>query len=45
MELHPPFAFLAALTLLLIALSCLTAVLSGRQAVSIDSVRAVKEDW
>jgi putative ABC transport system permease protein len=45
MELHPPFAFLAALTFLLIALSCLTAVLSGRQAVSIDSVRAVKEDW
>jgi putative ABC transport system permease protein len=45
MELHPPFAVLAALTFLLIALSCLTAVLSGRQAVSIDSVRAVKEDW
>ncbi|HXI37933.1 MAG TPA: FtsX-like permease family protein, partial [Burkholderiales bacterium] len=45
MELHPPYAFLFSLIVLLIALACITAVLSGRQAMSIDSVRAVKEDW
>jgi putative ABC transport system permease protein len=45
MELHPPFAFLAALTLLLVVLACATAILSGRQAMSIESIRAVKEDW
>src|SRR4051812_28878244 len=45
MELHPPFAFLAALTLLLVVLACVTAILSGRQAMSMESVRAVREDW
>jgi len=45
MELHPPYLFLFSLVILLIALACVTAILSGRQAMSIDSVRAVKEDW
>jgi putative ABC transport system permease protein len=45
MELHPPLWFIGGLTLLLVSLACATAVLSGRQAMSIESVRAVKEDW
>jgi putative ABC transport system permease protein len=29
----------------MLASSCSTAVISGRSAVSVDAVRAVKEDW
>jgi putative ABC transport system permease protein len=29
----------------MLASSCATAVLSGRRAVSVDAVRAVREDW
>jgi putative ABC transport system permease protein len=45
MDLHPPLALLAALTAALVALAALTARLSGREAMSMAPVRAVKEDW
>jgi putative ABC transport system permease protein len=45
MQLHPPFAFLLVLTAVLILLAIVTAVLSGREAMGIEPVRAVKEDW
>ena len=45
MDLHPPYALLAGLSLALIALAALTAYLSGREATGIGPVRAVKEDW
>jgi putative ABC transport system permease protein len=45
MELHPPYAFLLALTLLLVALAIVTAVVSGREAMGMGPVRAVREDW
>jgi len=45
MDLHPPWAFLAALTTVLLALAMLTAWLSGREAMGMAPVRAVKEDW
>ena len=45
MELHPPYAFLAALILVLVALAVLTAVVSGREAMGAGPVRAVREDW
>ena len=45
MELHPPFAFLFLLTLTLISLAIATAVLSGREAMGMEPVRAVREDW
>jgi putative ABC transport system permease protein len=45
MELHPPYAFLAALMALLVALAILTAVLSGQEAMGMGPVRAVREDW
>ena len=45
MDLHPPYGLLLGLSLLLIALSSLTAVFSGREATGIGPVRAVREDW
>jgi putative ABC transport system permease protein len=45
MDLHPPYALLAALTLVLLALAGLTAWLAGREAMGMAPVRAVKEDW
>ncbi len=45
MDLHPPWAFLAALAAVLLALAMLTAWLSGREAMGMAPVRAVKEDW
>jgi putative ABC transport system permease protein len=45
MDLHLPFATLGALTAVLVALAALTARLSGREAMSMAPVRAVKEDW
>jgi putative ABC transport system permease protein len=45
MDLHPPYALLAALSLVLVLLSSLTAYLSGREATGMGPVRAVKEDW
>lgn len=45
MDLAAPTGLLTALSLALVASSALIAVFSGRQAMSGDVVRAVKEDW
>ena len=45
METHLPYGMLAWLTAVLIALAALTAFLSGREAMGIGAVRAVREDW
>jgi len=45
MELHVPFLLLAALIALLIFLAVITAIISGREAMGIGPVRAVREDW
>jgi putative ABC transport system permease protein len=45
MELHPPYALLAGLTFTLVALAIVTAVVSGKEAMGIGPVRAVREDW
>ncbi len=45
MDLHPPLLALALLTAALVALAALTARLSGREAMGMAPVRAVKEDW
>jgi putative ABC transport system permease protein len=45
MEMHLPWLFLVALTLVLLVLAALTALLSGREATSVSAVRAVRDDW
>lgn len=45
MELSLPWLELAAFTFVVILLATLTAVASGRQAMQLDVVRAVKDDW
>jgi putative ABC transport system permease protein len=45
MDLHLPTLTLTAFTGALIALAALTAFLSGREAMGMGPVRAVKEDW
>ena len=45
MELHPPYALLGALVLVLVVLAIATAVASGREAMGMGPVRAVREDW
>jgi putative ABC transport system permease protein len=45
MDLYPPYAFLAALALVMVLLAMLTAWFSGREAMGMAAVRAVKEDW
>ena len=40
-----PWTQLASLSLLLIAASAVTSLWSGRAAMSLDSIRAVREDW
>jgi putative ABC transport system permease protein len=45
MELALPWPALAGFGLLLLGLSMLTALVSGRQAMGADVVRAVKDDW
>jgi putative ABC transport system permease protein len=45
MEVHPPYAMLAALAALLLGLSALTAYFSGREATGAEPVKAVREDW
>ncbi len=45
MDVHVPWLLLAVLSVVLVAASAVTAVLSGRQAMGADVVRAVKEDW
>jgi len=45
MDLSLPWPALAAFAFVLVGLSTVTALASGRQAMSEDAVRAVKEDW
>jgi putative ABC transport system permease protein len=45
MELHVPFLLLAALIAFMIFMAVITAVVSGREAMGIGPVRAVREDW
>ena len=45
MELHYPWMLLGSLVLILLALAVLTAILSGREAMGMGPVRAVREDW
>ncbi|MFM0148091.1 FtsX-like permease family protein [Paraburkholderia sp. RL18-085-BIA-A] len=45
MSLHVPWTVLATVALVMLVSSCSTAVIAGRSAVSVDAVRAVKEDW
>jgi putative ABC transport system permease protein len=45
MSLHVPWTALGSVALVMLASSCSTAVIAGRGAVSVDAVRAVKEDW
>lgn len=45
MSLHVPWTPIAVIACVMLASSCATAVLSGRRAVSVDAVRAVREDW
>ena len=40
-----PWLLLAALTAVLVALAVVTAILSGREAMGMGPVRAVREDW
>jgi len=45
MAMHVPWLALAVFCSTLQLLASITAVLSGRQAMSADVVRAVKDDW
>jgi putative ABC transport system permease protein len=45
MELTMPWGTLALFALSVVALATVTAVTSGRRAMSVDAVRAVREDW
>jgi putative ABC transport system permease protein len=45
MDLHMPWLLLAQFSAVMLALATLTATASGRQAMSADVVRSVKEDW
>jgi putative ABC transport system permease protein len=44
-DLHPPFLLLISLVSVLVVLAVVTAVLSGREAMGMGPVRAVREDW
>jgi putative ABC transport system permease protein len=45
MELHPPYLLLFTSVLVLTLLAVLTAIISGREAMGMGPVRAVREDW
>jgi putative ABC transport system permease protein len=45
MELHPPYALLLGLALTLVVLAVVTAVVSGKEAMGMSPVRAVRDDW
>ena len=45
METRLPFALFATVAVALIGAAAATALLAGRRALSLDAVRAVKEDW
>ncbi len=44
-DLHPPYLLLGSLIAVLVVLAIVTAVLSGREAMGMGPVRAVREDW
>jgi putative ABC transport system permease protein len=44
-DFHPPLLFLGSLIAILLGLAVVTAVLSGREAMGMGPVRAVREDW
>jgi putative ABC transport system permease protein len=44
-QLHWPWELLASLVVILVVLAVITAVLSGREAMGMGPVRAVREDW
>ncbi|MGV2287975.1 FtsX-like permease family protein [Trinickia sp. YCB016] len=45
MSLHMPWGLLAALASAVVAAAALTALMSSRAAMSVDAVRAVRDDW
>ena len=45
MSMHIPWHMVSTVALVMLISSCATAVVAGRKAVSLDAVRAVKEDW
>ena len=45
MELHIPWSGLAVFALAMLALATVTAAATGRQAMGVEAVRAVREDW
>jgi len=45
MELYPPYGFLGFLMAVLVLLAVFTAIVSGREAMGMGPVRAVREDW
>ncbi len=45
MELHPPYLLLLGFVFVLCLLAVLTAIVSGREAMGMGPVRAVREDW
>jgi putative ABC transport system permease protein len=45
MEVHPPWSGLLLFAAAMLLLAVLTAIASGRQAMGLDAVRAVREDW
>jgi putative ABC transport system permease protein len=45
MDFNAPEWLIAALMVALMAAAVATAVIAGRRAVSIDAVRAVRDDW
>jgi len=44
-ELHPPWLLLGGLIVTLVVLAVATAIVSGREAMGMGPVRAVREDW
>lgn len=45
MPIHMPWPWLASVAAILLVAAALTAVVSGRRAVSAQVIRAVREDW
>jgi putative ABC transport system permease protein len=45
MDLHMPWGLLGEFVVVMLTMATLTAIASGRAAMSGESVRAVKEDW
>jgi putative ABC transport system permease protein len=45
MSLHIPWGILSTVAFVMLVSSCATAVISGRKAISVNAVHAVREDW